>query len=223
MDITPFFQTFPITRPYYTGVNYIPVFDPATEDPLDLPYDPSSIWYTGQKTFDAPLTNAVDRKSDVLLEKLERSDIKAHKEKKSLDRTIPENSDADIPVASENRTLYLDNSLLDKHASLFHQLEENRKKKIEKTDKKESNADLVFIKQERKPGVFLRPKLDPTQDFLVNHAQLNSIDQGMWFLPFRIQISIFFLLSGLVASIFCGRKKHARPYYTTRRTGMKVV
>eukprot|EP00553_Chaetoceros_curvisetus_P005156 CAMPEP_0204614602 /NCGR_PEP_ID=MMETSP0717-20131115/2290_1 /ASSEMBLY_ACC=CAM_ASM_000666 /TAXON_ID=230516 /ORGANISM="Chaetoceros curvisetus" /LENGTH=292 /DNA_ID=CAMNT_0051627309 /DNA_START=109 /DNA_END=987 /DNA_ORIENTATION=+ len=28
------------------GVNYIPQFDNLTEDPLDLPYDPSSVWYT---------------------------------------------------------------------------------------------------------------------------------------------------------------------------------
>ncbi len=27
------------------GVNYIPQFDPDTEDPLDLPYDSTSVWY----------------------------------------------------------------------------------------------------------------------------------------------------------------------------------
>ncbi len=31
------------------GVNYIPQFDNLTEDPLDLPYDPSSIWYASRE------------------------------------------------------------------------------------------------------------------------------------------------------------------------------
>lgn len=206
---------------YNKGVNHIPAFDPTTEDPLELPYDPTSIWHMGP----TPKVNLEERKkilpgrpNDV--DKLNHRNI-IRDQKEHRDRVMPRDGKIDLPAGLD---------LAQKHAQLLQQLEQNKKKPIEKEEVKLSNAEAVYAaKKERKGGaVFLRhklPLLSYSQDFLVNHARSNPEDQGMSFLPYPIQVSVIFLVCGLVVSILfsakVGRKKYNNNHH--RLGGSKVV
>jgi hypothetical protein len=205
------------------GVNHIPAFNPTTEDPLDLPYDPSSIWFTGSKAFEMPKVKEEEIKR-MLPEKPNEFDPL---NRRNIDREQRELHDRDIPKIGE---LGLPADMNLSHAKVLHQLEEIKKRTIEKAEPVLSNAEAVYaVKKERKQGaVFLRhkiPLLSYSQDFLVNHAQSNPEDQGMWFLPYPIQVSVVFLLCGLVVSIMLsakvGRKKNRNDHH--RLGGSKVV
>ncbi|KAL3807889.1 hypothetical protein ACHAXA_009653 [Cyclostephanos tholiformis] len=57
------------------GVNYIPKFDDLDESPLDLPYDPTSVWYDPNDGGDGNIVVIVDDKEDKKGKEGEDSDV----------------------------------------------------------------------------------------------------------------------------------------------------
>ncbi len=224
-------------------MNYIPAFDPLTEDPLDVPYESSSIWFTGAKDRDVSIMKE-DPKKKLLLEKQINSDREhdhgefhnrdkpeigindvnrpRHEHEEYRKRDIPKISSIDLPTDVDIRQK--------KYAQNHHTVKDLKNRIIVEAEGVESNAEAVLaIKKERKDGAgFLREKipiLSYSQEFLVNHARSKPEDQGMWFLPYPIQVSVLFLFCGLILSILHSAKSSRRRNrnFNYRLGGSKVV
>lgn len=260
-------------------MNHIPAFDPATEDPLELPYDSSSIWFVGTKIIDSSKMNEEPKRKELsrneeqnkqelpirpinFIPKREHEEYRHRGLPNIADIGLPPNvelsvkkqakwhrlhnlkennrskekiepiiSNAEAVPAADIGLSHDKEESVKKQAKLqrLHDVEEN-KRFMEKQEPIMSNAEAVnAARNERKEGaVFLRQKipiLSYSSDFLVNHARSNPEDQGMWFLPYPVQVSVLLLLCGLIASILvsakAGRKKNRN--YNHRLGGSKVV
>lgn len=183
---------------YPKGVNYIPRYNETTEDPLDLPYDKTSVWYDPQiDGVGAGLVARAVKTEEVqdlaILEKEKAEEEEAHaaheKEAKEL---------AGSDLHKEHQALK--EMLLAHEAELPQSPEAGHREVI-------SNAAAAALKSEHMEEVHVFPPLIrganggiPKGRFHVGPMKFMS-KHGVEYLPMQIQLSIMIMVIGICAAV----------------------
>ena len=200
------------------GVNHVPRFDMQTEEPLDLPYDKTSVWYDPR--LDAHHT-AVSGNSDV--GGLDRLDGKAALEGEE-DKGNREEGDVngiDVQFGRDNKTLDIHKNP-DRHYKILEKAINAEEEEVAKaakpilsnaeahgigdlknaqgrdaaaSDKKAATARRVG-KEHKWPALRRRP------DISVVKGAMTTPKHGVEFLPLPVQIAVLLLVLGLAIAIF---------------------
>ena len=210
------------------GVNYIPPFDEVTEDPLDLPFDKTSIWYgmeisiVSNEYFDEIDTNQgvirrIHEKQDDGFSRRGGGDPK----KKNIGKKNDKHDAVEIFD-------HLHDPLDKKHAVLLKDIKLN-KERIQQAPKlvppkgeyiHKIDESIVALRGRGKKvrNIALKLKKHATDkienkvyDFLVTHKYGQPEDHGLSNLPPAIKASCLLLIVGLVISVrWSSRRSRAK-------------
>ena len=161
------------------GVNYIPAFDPETEDPLDLPYDPSSVWFNPEIDGQGSVQNQY--KKDGNIENVE--DIIGNT---NIDKMHAALSDTLESVEKEEKEEMSHESILESHdLAKMHQALASKIGKLRGRAKAKVDAVKGYLHE--------HPLITPTQ--------VHGFEQ----LPLFVKCNVFILISGLIFFICKGK------------------
>jgi len=185
------------------GVNYIPSFDDKSEAPLDLPYDPTSVWFVPD--IDKKIVDENDQMDAGDLQDMHaalQEDIKADDKSMSVKQKDIDDED-DIKMVAGNE-------LQNQHEELFKNIIKEKVEEVIAEKQITSNAEamhldekIIKIPQNRsEPARSLKTgKGKMIRGFLVKHHFIRPEDHGIHNLPPVILCSVLLLFLGLIASI----------------------
>ena len=175
------------------GVNYIPNFDNETEDPLDLPYEPTSVWYT-----------SVDEKKGDVLDEEDSAGLPANSDLGKQHASLQEEVEAGELVM---------NGLGEKHEELLKQMREAEEVEAEEVEADEVEAEIAqdlnapVAKEGPLRGIKqLREKAhigaQAVSGYLAkNPLPVAKIEHGFNHLPPFVKCNIFILVLGVICAI----------------------
>merc|ERR1719354_951954 len=185
------------------GVNYIPSFDDKSEAPLDLPYDPTSVWFVPD--IDKKIVDENDQMDAGDLQDMHaalQEDIKADDKSMSVKQKDIDDED-DIKMVAGNE-------LQNQHEELFKNIIKEKVEEVIAEKQITSNAEalhldekIIKIPQNRsEPARSLKTgKGKMIRGFLVKHHFIRPEDHGIHNLPPVILCSVLLLFLGLIVSI----------------------
>ena len=184
------------------GVNFIPTFDDTTEEPLDLPYDKSSVWYDPH--FDGAGVGIISR-GMILDEKDPKAEELRHAEEKTAHAAFKE----------EAKQLAGNSHHADEHKRLATALEEEGAESGRKEVVSSAAAAALKAEQMNKEGVVVFPPLlrgSPQSALTKGKLFLSQKKHGIEHLPIQIKIAVVILIFGLIAALITsgsgrGRRK----------------
>lgn len=184
------------------GVNFIPTFDDTTEEPLDLPYDKSSVWYDPH--FDGAGVGIISR-GMILDEKDPKAEELRHAEEKTAHAAFKE----------EAKQLAGNSHHADEHKRLAAALEEEGAESGRKEVVSSAAAAALKAEQMNEEGVVVFPPLlrgSPQSALTKGKLFLSQKKHGIEHLPIQIKIAVVILIFGLIAALITsgsgrGRRK----------------
>ena len=178
------------------GVNFIPTFDDITEEPLDLPYEKTSVWYDPH--IDGAGAGMVSR--EIIKEKEDPKEKELrHAEEKAAHATFKE----------EAKKLAGSNHHADEHKRLAAALEEDGAKRVHKEVVSSAAAAALKAKQMEKEGVVIFPPLlrGSSQSALAKgRLFLSQKKHGIEHLPIQVKISVVIMIFGLFAAVITSKR-----------------
>ena len=175
------------------GVNFIPSFDDTTEEPLDLPYDKSSVWYDPH--IDGAGAGMISRDM-----------IKDEEDPKAKELRHAEEEAAQAVFEEEAKQLAGNSHHADEHKRLAAALEEEGA--VSKREHKEvissAAAAALKAKQMEKEGVVVFPPLlrgSPQSALSKGRLFLSQKKHGIEHLPLHVKIAVILMIFGLCAAV----------------------
>jgi hypothetical protein len=184
------------------GANFIPTFDDTTEEPLDLPYDKSSVWYDPQ--IDGAGAGMTSR--DVIEnEEAPKEKELRHAEEKAAHAVFKE----------EAKQLAGNSHHADEHKRLAAALEEDGAERGHKEVVSSAAAAALKAEQMEKEGVVVFPPLlrgSPQSALTTGKLFLSQKKHGIEHLPIQVKIAVILMIFGLCAAVITsgsgrGRRK----------------
>lgn len=163
------------------GVNYIPKFNPETEDPLDLPYEPTSVWYDPSNNVDG---TGMDQKLTIKNNNGTTKDV-VDAIPGGLDKMHAELSDTIKAIQKENKEFANEIHPASRDLDKMHEALANKIGALRGKAKAQVKAVKSYIHD--------HPLILPVQK------------QGLNELPLFVKCNVFILITGLIFFIVRGK------------------
>ncbi len=185
------------------GVNFIPTFDDTTEEPLDVPYDKSSVWY--DPVIDGAGAGVISRGMIV-----DEEDPKAEELRRAEEKI------AHVAFKEEAKQLAGSSHHADEHKRLAAELEEEGVESAHKEVVSSAAAAALKAEQMNKEGVVVFPPLlrgSPKSALAKSKLFLSQKKHGIEHLPIQVKIAVILSLFGLCAAVITsgsGRRRRKK-------------